>query len=266
MLYRHFPKISNKEVSVLILAIPAGLGRDDLARFLKIGAELGINAIDLGTDARRADTIRQQLAETGLAGVFTVIGTFTGETQDELDDWLAVAGATADDWLLVRGTAGTGRLAEAARDAGKIAHYGFFAPADAAEIVSAADSHDGWEFCSFPYNYLAPDLDGALAYVANRELAVIATDPLADGSLETVPASVHEIFRNAPVPRAHDEWAFRAVWERQEIAGISFAPKDADQLTRLAIYAAAGRANSLPGREIAVLEAAAESIRKYKEV
>jgi predicted aldo/keto reductase-like oxidoreductase len=266
MLYRHFPKISNKEISTLILAIPEGLGGDDLVRFIRTGAELGINAIDLGADARRARAIRERLAEMGLSGNFILIGTFTGTRADELDDWLATAGATADDWLLVKGTAETGELARAARDAGKIAQYGFYAPADAAEIVTAADSHDGWEFCSFPYNYVIGDLDGAFAYVANCELAVLATDPLAGGKLEAVPAATHEIFRNAPVPRAHDEWAFRAIWERQEIAGISFAPKNADQLTRLAIYAAAGRANSLPSREIAVLEAAAESIRKYTEV
>lgn len=263
MLYRHFPKIANEEVSALILAIPEGLAGNEVARYIETGAELGITAIDLGSDARRAGAIRQELAKTGLSEAFTAIQTFTGERQEELDLWLKTAGATANDWLLVRGTAEAGQLAKGARDAGKIAHYGFFAPADAAEIITAADSHDEWEFCSFPFNYLAHDLEGALAYVAGRELAAIATDPLAGGKLEAVPAVTHEIFRNAPVPRAHDEWAFRAIWERQEIAGISFAPRNADQLTRLAIYASAGRANSLPSREIAVITAAAESIREY---
>jgi hypothetical protein len=264
MLYRHFPKIANKAICILILAPARTAKRDELVETIARAADMGINMIDLGADERRAADIKSILDDTGLRERFFCLISCMGAGSGGLKDFLSTAKTGERDFLLVAPDEDIAREASAARESGLIGHYGFFAPADAVEIVSACDCHDGWEFFSVPYNYLRRDIDGALRYAASVELAGIATDPLAHGRLASVPPGAHEHFRNAPIPRGADEWAFRAVWDRQEIAGAELPGASADQITRVAIYAEAGRANSLTAKELATLSAAGEAIQNIK--
>ena len=155
-----------------------------------------------------------------------------------------------------------------ARTAGTVGHYGFAAPADAACVMAAIEAHAHWDFFALPCNYLTLNacagLPDAVTFAGREELGMIAVDPFAEGRLEQVPAEVHELFRNAPVPRSHDEWALRAVWERQETVSLVWEAQNADQLMRKAIFAEAGRPNSLPSRELDVLARAAAKLSENK--
>jgi len=81
----------------------------------------------------------------------------------------------------------------------------------------------------------------------------------AGGKLVPVPAEAHKAYRTAPVPRSHEEWALRAVWEMQEVATVTIEPANDAQFQRACVFAETGRANSLPLRELAVLEKAAHA-------
>jgi hypothetical protein len=300
MLYRHFSGLSNTEYSILTLSLaavadgtPAG---DRLAReLLATAVKFGINLFDAGSDPARAKSIRKLAneisAETDSAGgdaahqAFSLILTADAGTPAELARFLDEAKAEAGDILIIAPDPSLAAEAARARASGRIAAYGFRAERslEEADIIAAIDAHSGWDFFAAPFNYLVRNLDGAFAHAADREMMVIALDPFAGGRLEAVPPAVHEFFRNAPVPRSHDEWALRAIWERQEIATAVWNPAETqnrnahgeiaasaagaspsaaamtESLIRKSVFAEAGRANSLPSRELAVIRAAADA-------
>lgn len=164
--------------------------------------------------------------------------------------------------------------AERLRANGKIAACGIRVPCDGATIIEMVDLWPSADFivsdCNFPL--LANEklgLRGAIRYAASYGIGFVATDPFAGGCLEAVNAEVHELYRNAPVPRAHDEWALRAVWDLQEVVSVAWAPPPMPALTealvRKAIFAEAGRPNSLRAAEQEVLANAAKKLGQERE-
>jgi len=272
MLYRHFPKIANKEFSILT---PSLAGVEDpalLAELLASAADLGINLVYAGSDPKRASFIKETARKAVPGYQFSFVVKCLARDGAGLSAFLEESGAGAGDLVAIVATGEIAHAAARAKAALRIAGYGFAAPTelapeggeicDPATVIAAIDSHSGWDFCAIPLNYLSDGLDAAIARAAEAEMAIISTDSLAGGRLQSVPPEVHEFFRNAPVPRAHDEWALRAVWELQEVATAVLPTANRDALVRAAIYAEAGRANSLPSRELSVIEAAARAILK----
>jgi predicted aldo/keto reductase-like oxidoreductase len=298
MLYRHFPKIANKDFSILTLSIAetarkaaeeaaaatqtadtAGNADRLLDELLAKAVELGINLVAGGSDPGANARLAVALERTGLRASFTRILCFNGDSPAALEAFLTEARPGGGDLLAIHlenaesasRVAKTGILAAAARarTAGTIGWYGFAAPADAACVTAAIEMHQHWDFFALPCNYLTLNscagLPEAITFAGREELGMIAVDPFAGGRLEQVPPAVHELFRNAPVPRSHDEWALRAVWERQETVSLVWEPQNAEQLTRKAIFAEAGRPNSLPSRELDVLARAAAKLAGNQE-
>ena len=272
MLYRHFPKIANKEFSILT---PSLAGVDDpalLAELLASAADLGINLIYAGSDPARAAFIKETAQKAAPGYQFSFVVKCTARDGAGLSEFLEKSGAGADDLVALTATGEIAQAAARAKASLRIAGYGFSAPTelapeggetcDPAAVIAAIEAHHGWDFCAIPLNYLSDGLDAAIARAAEEEISIVSTDPLAGGRLQSVPPEVHEFFRNAPVPRAHDEWALRAVWELQEVATVALPTLTKDVLVREAIYAEAGRANSLPSRELSVIKAAARAILK----
>ncbi len=270
MLYRHFPKIANKEFSILT---PSFAGVEDpvlLAELLATAADLGINLVYAGSDPARAALIKETARKAAPGYQFSFVVKCAANDGAGLSEFLELSGAGACDLVALTAAGEVAHAAARAKASLRIAGYGFAAPTvlapegwetcDPAAVIAAIDAHPGWDFCAIPLNYLSDGLDGAIARAAEAEISIVSTDPLAGGRLQSVPPEVHEFFRNAPVPRAHDEWALRAVWELQEVATVALPTANRDLLVREAIYAEAGRANSLPSRELAVIESAARAI------
>ena len=79
MLYRRFPKIANKEFSILTLSIVA----DDLPRaeeLLRAAAGRGINLVWAGSSGADAAAIGALLEKTGLSETVVRIIEYTGKT------------------------------------------------------------------------------------------------------------------------------------------------------------------------------------------
>jgi len=280
MLYRHFPKIANKDFSILSLSLAGISDGTEAKSLLDQAVTLGINLIDAGFDpagvASTARLLSDRLLSETTGAAFSLLFEFRGNTAGELDALIAAAASAATDCFLLIYLAdeaslarvkkdGILAMADTAKKGNRISGYGFAAPASPAIITGAAEAWGGWDFFRADCNYLTaagPDGEGglneALRAAALIELGCIASDPFAGGLLERQSQAVHEVFRNAPVPRSHDEWALRAVWEKQEVVTVVCKPADSADLLRKAIYAEAGRPNSLPGKELAVLEEAAK--------
>lgn len=300
MLYRHFPKIANEEFSILALALaprnaPASPARgaetpgyaqpaparnrhadlvadpDRTTELLALAAERGINLVWAGNDGARARVVAETIGRAGLGNAVSRIIEFTGSTPEELQAFLAEAGRAERDVLLVRANdakgatalekAGVFRAAERTRSGGVVAHAGWSAPADMETIRACLDAFPGADLWASEYGYLDFGIADAIGEAAARELSFISLDPFAGGQLERVPPAVHEAFRDASVPRSHDEWALRGVWESQDLVSAVVYPESGEDLVRKAIFAEGGRANSLPAKELSVL---AEAATRFK--
>ena len=275
MLYRHFPKIANKEFSILALSLEAD-GPAKSETLLDTAVAQGINLVYAGHDPQAIAKAGSLLERKGLTETVFRVYEFTGKTAADLTAFLAATGncpgSCPGDFLLIRiESAGDAKTMKAggvfsaasqARQSGAAGYLGFSVPPSPEAITAAIDSFALWDFWATDFNYLTGDLVDSIREASRSELSFISLDPFAGGKLERVPAAVHKLFEDAPVPRSNDEWALRAVWELQDAVSAVIRPKSPEDLFRESILAEAGRPNSLPSREITVLEAAAAMLRK----
>lgn len=276
MLYRRFPKIANKEFSIITLSLAAddrSLAQDDLPRaeeLLLAAAGRGINLVWAGSSGAEAAAIGALLERTGLSDTVVRILEYAGKTAAGLTAFLAEAGARGREFLLVRSedardaetlrAAGIFDAALRARAGGTIACAGFSVPCENRAILAGLEAFPSADFWATDYSYQCADVTEAIGVAAQHELSFITLDPFSRGTLDPVPPHIHEIFRNAPVPRSHDEWALRAVWESQDLVSAVVCPASPEDLLRKTILAEGGRANSLPSRELAVIAEAARCL------
>ena len=275
MLYRHFPKIANKEFSILTLSLEAGNpAKND--QLLDTAIAQGINLVYAGTDQQAIASAGALLERKGLKKTVSMVYEFTGKTAADLTAFLAATGNCPDncagDFLLIRiesaedveamKATGVFSAAAQARQSGAAGYLGFSVHPSPDAITAALDSFALWDFWATDFNYLQEGLVESICTVSRSELSFISLDPFAGGKLERIPAEVHKLFEDAPVPRSNDEWALRAVWELQDAVSAVIRPETPEDLFRKSIFAEAGRANSLPSREMAVLKAAAAMLVK----
>lgn len=287
MLYRHFPKFANEEFPILGLDCSRFADGDGATGLVRAGIESGATIFDcLGGAEDDADV---ELAESllGVAlkaadipdgrGYAVLTGSVgAGGVSATLEARLSRLGRAAidlfalslpDEAAIVRAKeAGDGSsLAQATRD-GRVKYAGFRAPADPALLaaIAQAPGFPDWGFCVLPLNYrdLGAAADECLREAARLGLGVIAADPFAGGILENPPPAVRALFRDAPKPRNTTEWALRALWERQELTATVAPYRRPEDLVRDAIFAEAGRPNSLPSKELAVLSEAAKALAR----
>ncbi len=147
---------------------------------------------------------------------------------------------------------------------GKIKHIGFSFHHELETFKDIIDSYPGWEFCQIQYNYLDENYQAGkegLAYAAKQEIGVISMEPLRGGLLANVPKQVRDIFAVADKPRMPYEWALRWVWEHQGIITALSGMGAMDQVVGNCAVASAGKANSLPSSQIKIIEQARDWIK-----
>lgn len=266
--------MANAEISILALSLAPGLSPQTCKEYIKTAADFGVNLFDAGADLGLAKLARVTASESG-AGC-GILASYGGASADGLAAWLEEGGFDGRDAVALRAgsaeelerlhRAGAFASGVRARRSGKTGSFGASMPADPALIRKACEMLTDIDFIRIPLNLLlleqTPGLREAIRFAGECELSFIASDPFAGGKLVPAPAAAHQAYANAPVPRSHEEWALRAVWELQETATISLEPADAAQLERACVFAEAGRANSLPMRELAVLKNAADAFQE----
>lgn len=288
MLYRHLPKIANKDFSILASAFgPFAQQTFDSPESLAISiAAQGISLIWLENDTGG----KLPADFPGTALVVCPVGIAT--SGDSLAAWLGNKGARARDFAVIDFTQrnsqgdGTGHIdpvratlaANSAKklvSAGLIEGFGFriasgpnkltgtrpiFSENDSEALTEMGTAGD-WAFWSTDYNLVtAPSLDPLVRELGNEGIPLVATDPFAGGILSGVPPAVHELYFNAPVPRAHEEWALRAIWENQDVLSVVAPASTIGIFEKRCIFAGTGRPNSLPERELEVIRAAAKKL------
>ena len=275
MLYRHFPKIANKEFSILTLSLE-NLSLEDevsiaaMCDLLHTASEYGINLIHAPSGEAQRAALLAAFQNAALRDCFYIIFDFTGTTAPQFDAFLALTGAHPNN-LVCLTIEESGSLAhykkegiltraENARNEGRLGCLGFSCPKDSAILTGVVDGYPEWDFFRMDFSFLDIGLLEAVCHAAVNELGFIPSNPFAGGILLDPPPSARAFYKNASVPRSCGEWALRALWENQNVTSIACVPASPADLTQNAIFAGAGRPNSLREKELSVLDNARKTL------
>lgn len=267
MLYRHLPKIANATVPILSIVLPEEGGTGDA--LLSAARDLGVTLVFPGFGTEPCRRALERLSRLSLLEELSLVAVLD-PTEGSFAGVLGSSGLRARDIVLVRLEA-PGQsahlsanaflsMAAEARRGGKILAAGAYVEGDAKAARAALETTDDLDLWATPYSFPKTDLVELIRDLGEREIPLLAFDPFAGGSLEFPPPKVHAIYANAPTPRAKDEWALRALWENQYLASVACPMKRLVDLLSRSAYAEAGRPNSLPSRELAVLEEARRAL------
>ena len=178
-------------------------------------------------------------------------------------DFYLLHALNKDSWEKVKKLNGLTFL-EKAKAEGKIKHIGFSFHDNLETFKKIVDEYENFEFCQIQYNYIDEDTEKrpqnpgwqGLKYAGKKELGVIVMEPLRGGLLANPPVGVRNIFANAEVPRLPSEWAFRFVWENQEVVTALSGMNSEDQVLVNAAVASTAFPNSMPNAQIEVIKKA----------
>lgn len=85
------------------------------------------------------------------------------------------------------------------------------------------DTYD-WDFCQIQYNYYDEHSQAGrtgLNYAAAKQIPVVIMEPLRGGKLvNNLPDKAKKLFADFEVKRTPAEWAFRWLWNQQEVTCV----------------------------------------------
>ena len=290
MEYRRFPKIQDKEISVLgfgAMRLPVIDGKsehidyDKTLSLVRTAWEHGINYYDTAYvyhGEKSEEVLGRALKELGIRGKVYIADKSPVWLVKDKEDWeklldtqLARLGTDHIDFYLMhalnRGSwntilnhEGLAFLEKAKKD-GKILHAGFSFHDELDVFKTIIDGYSDWEFCQIQYNYLDTDYQAGLEglhYANSKEIGAIIMEPLRGGMLAHVAPAVQDIFAKTGVPRYPAEWALRFVWEQQGVITALSGMNDPMQIITNCAAASAAKPNSIPSSQLKIIEEAAQ--------
>ena len=109
------------------------------------------------------------------------------------------------------------------KKSGQIRQVGFSYHGNSDMFCKLLDVYD-WDFCQIQYNYLDENSQAGvtgLHHAAQKGLPVIIMEPLRGGRLTGgLPASARHILDHAPISRTPAQWAFRWLWDQEEVTCV----------------------------------------------
>jgi predicted aldo/keto reductase-like oxidoreductase len=156
-----------------------------------------------------------------------------------------------------------------AQQDGHIVNRGFSFHGDREAFKQIVDAYD-WEFCQIQYNYLDVQNQAGkegLDYAASRGLGVIVMEPLRGGNITgKLPPEIDTIWNEADIKRAPAEWALRWVWNHPGVTVVLSGMNDEKHIDENLRIAGEAQPNSLTGRELQLVERAAEKYRDLMRI
>ncbi len=112
---------------------------------------------------------------------------------------------------------------EEKKKSGAIRQIGFSYHGNSDMFCKLVDAYD-WDFCQIQYNYMDEHSQAGrrgLQYAHEKGLPVIIMEPLRGGKLvNRLPQKALDIFENYPVKRTPAQWAFRWLWDQEEVTCV----------------------------------------------
>jgi len=174
---------------------------------------------------------------------------------DHIDFYLlhALSAARWDTVVRHRGLAAL----ERAKADGRIRHFGFSFHDALPVFKTICDAYD-WDFCQIQYNFLDEGYQAGsegLRYAADRDIGIIAMEPLRGGTLATTqPDAVQAVWDRGGERRTPAQWALHWVWNHPEIVTTLSGMNAEGQLHENLAAADAARAGSLTPEALARVE------------
>jgi predicted aldo/keto reductase-like oxidoreductase len=182
-------------------------------------------------------------------------------------DLYLLHGLNEQTWAKVRDL-GVLEFLDRIQKGGRVRRVGFSFHDTISVFKEIVDSYD-WTMCQIQYNYLDEQYQAGaegMHYAASKGLGVVIMEPLRGGKLANVPAEVKTLFDSSPEKRTPAGRALRWVWNHPEVSTVLSGMTTFDQVRENIRATGDGKANSLSGRELALIDQAREVYRKMLKV
>lgn len=141
---------------------------------------------------------------------------------DYVDYYLMHMLNDADTWEVLK-KKGVQEWIEEKQRLGQIHNIGFSYHGNTDNFRKLLDAYD-WDFCQIQYNYMDEHTQAGregLLYAGKKGIPVIIMEPLRGGKLvELLPKKAKELFAQAVPERSSAEWAFRWLWNQEEVTVV----------------------------------------------
>ena len=118
---------------------------------------------------------------------------------------------------------GIGTWLEEKLKSGAIRQLGFSYHGGSEAFCQLIDAWD-WDFCQIQYNYMDEHSQAGrrgLQYAHSKGIPVVIMEPLRGGKLvHMLPEAAKKIFREYPVQHSPAQWAFRWLWNQEEVTCV----------------------------------------------
>lgn len=140
---------------------------------------------------------------------------------------------------------------------GIIRNIGFSYHGNSANFIKMIDAYD-WDFCQIQFNYLDEHTQAGiegLKYAHEKGIPVIIMEPLRGGRLaDKLPKSALKIISETEPKRSPAEWAFRWIWNHEEVNVVLSGMNDMAQIEENVKAASEAEAGSFTENELELFE------------
>jgi predicted aldo/keto reductase-like oxidoreductase len=184
--------------------------------------------------------------------------------QTEQIDFYLLHSIKEDNWASLKSLDVLEFLDEAVAD-GRIKYTGFSFHGELELFFDVIDSYD-WDICQVQYNIVDKNYQAGIEgirYASGKGVGVIIMEPLRGGTLvKAVPIEVQHIWDQAPIKRSPAEWAFKYLWDLEDIDIVLSGMNSYEDLEENLKIAENGYSNTLLQEEKDIIK---EVRAAYKE-
>ncbi len=175
----------------------------------------------------------------------------------DLKTWERLEGLGIRDWLREK------------KESGAIGQVGFSYHGNSDTFLRLLDAWD-WDFCQIQYNYLDEHSQAGatgLKAAAAKGIPVIIMEPLRGGRLASrLPKEAEELFRRYPVQRSPAEWAFRWLWDQEEVTCVLSGMNSLEMVAENCAAAEEARAGCFTEKDRELIKAVVKAINANMKV
>lgn len=152
---------------------------------------------------------------------------------------------------------------------GIIKYNGFSFHDDLEFFLETVDIYD-WDICQIQYNFMDENYQAGregLRYASSQGLGVVIMGPLRGGVLANyVPEEIQSIYDETETTRTPAEWAFRYIWDHEEVDMVLSGMSTLQQVKENIKYTAEGYPNSLSEDDKFLIKEVGRAYRENKGV
>lgn len=152
---------------------------------------------------------------------------------------------------------------------GAIRQVGFSYHGNSEMFCRLVDAYE-WDLCMIQYNYMDEHTQAGrrgLQYAAGKGIPVVIMEPLRGGRLvKSLPEKAKKIFASHTSQRSPAEWAFRWLWNQEEVAVVLSGMSTMEMLEENIASASAAAVGCMSEEENGMLQQVADAINEKIKV